>query len=83
PLPYFVHRTKSKNLPVYYKQKRDGQHQTTIRKLEGDLSVLKTQLAESLDVHPDWIDVKNLKRHVIVRASVKEKVEQFLEQKKF
>jgi large subunit ribosomal protein L49 len=84
PLPYFVHRSASKNLPVYETATNGGTLRLTrIRKLEGNLEVLRQQLISALDLDPQLIYIKNNTKHIIIRKHVKREVEVFLKQKLF
>ncbi|KAF8250116.1 hypothetical protein K440DRAFT_541817, partial [Wilcoxina mikolae CBS 423.85] len=84
PLPYFVHRSKSQNFPVYEEAKRGGNMlQTRIRKVEGNADALREQLMAQLNLEKDRIFVNHLTRHVIIKGHWKKKVEKFLSEQKF
>ncbi|KAK9474650.1 mitochondrial 54S ribosomal protein mL49 [Dipodascopsis tothii] len=55
---YFVGRTKSGNLPVYFDVKhRSGGPTTTIRKVDGNALILKEDLKEALELDDSRIRV--------------------------
>jgi len=84
PLPYFVHRSNTNNLPVYEEAKRGGNlHQTRIRKLEGDLPALREQLITALNLPPERISINSVTQHIIIKGHYKNKVVKFLEGKRF
>jgi large subunit ribosomal protein L49 len=57
PLPYAISRTPSQQLPIYQLSKSGGnKHLTRIRKIEGDLSQLKTDIRAALGVEDYVID---------------------------
>ncbi|KAL9624520.1 MAG: hypothetical protein Q9160_001184 [Pyrenula sp. 1 TL-2023] len=65
-IPYHIHRTPSSRLPVYHDSKRGGnQHLTLIRKLSGDLELLKSDLSQALGLDgPDAQKIKKKGRKV-------------------
>ncbi|RMZ83386.1 hypothetical protein DV737_g1701, partial [Chaetothyriales sp. CBS 132003] len=66
-LPYFIHRTKSRNIPVYETAKAGGsKHITTLRKCVGDLDVLKTHILEALKLEPSFVDPRGQKKQNVV-----------------
>ncbi|KAL7268777.1 54S ribosomal protein img2, mitochondrial [Rhizina undulata] len=84
PLPYFVHRTQTKNLPIYEGSKRGGNlRQTTVRKIEGKIVVLSKQLREVLQLKPEEIRINHLTMHIIIKGHRKREVERFLKEKRF
>ncbi|KAI5855347.1 putative mitochondrial large ribosomal subunit L49 [Tricharina praecox] len=84
PLPFFVHRSKTNNLPVYEEARSGGTLKTTrIRKTEGDLNDLRLRLIEHLELKPEGVYINNLTKHVIVKGHLKQKVEAFLKGLKF
>ncbi|RKP07228.1 ribosomal protein L49/IMG2, partial [Thamnocephalis sphaerospora] len=79
---YFVHRTKSKVLPVYTDIRNGGtRHMTIIRRIEGDANVLAKELVVALN--EPAIKAKELNNHVIVKGRRTIDVCRFLEAKGF
>jgi large subunit ribosomal protein L49 len=69
PLTYHVHRTASKQLPVYLDAKRGGNlHQTLIRKIEGNVEDLRDELKEALRLEEGKIAINYLTRHVVIKV---------------
>ncbi|MCJ1253956.1 hypothetical protein MMC24_001770 [Lignoscripta atroalba] len=69
PLPYHVHRTASKELPVYHLAKRGGNlHQTRIRKIEGNIMDLRKDIQQALGLNEEHIVVNQLTRHIIIKV---------------
>jgi large subunit ribosomal protein L49 len=67
--PYFVGRTKSNNLPVYKLAKRGGNlQQTKIQKVEGDTSILRTQLQSALGLSEKEVVVNPVTSHIIIKV---------------
>ena len=68
--PYFVHRTASSNLPVYLLTKSGGNlKQTIVRKLEGDIAILRDQLREFLKIEKkEDIKINPLTKHVVIKV---------------
>ena len=68
-LPYHVHRTPSQQLPIYKLAKRGGNlRQTRLRKVEGDIARLKTDLQEALSLEDEHIKINHLTRHIIIKV---------------
>lgn len=68
-LPYHIHRTPSQQLPVYKLAKRGGNlRQTRLRKVEGDIARLRTDLQEALSLEDDHIKINHLTKHIIIKA---------------
>jgi large subunit ribosomal protein L49 len=79
-----VHRSKSRNLPVYEEALSGGtQLQTRIRKVEGNIEALRQHLVEKLHLDPNYIHINHLTKHVIIKGHLKKRVQQFLEEQKF
>ncbi|TGZ82787.1 hypothetical protein EX30DRAFT_394057 [Ascodesmis nigricans] len=75
PLPYFIHRTNSKNLPVYQRKKTQGPKlETQIRKIEGDVGVLKDHLVEALQISKDDITVNRTTNQILIKGHCRQKV---------
>ena len=69
PLPYHVHRTASQKLPIYHLAKRGGNlHQTRIRKIEGDVEKLRTEILEALGIKEEHVIINQLTRHIIIKV---------------
>ncbi|KAA8909813.1 mitochondrial large subunit ribosomal protein-domain-containing protein [Sphaerosporella brunnea] len=84
PLPYFVYRSKTNNLPVYEEAKSGGtQLQTRIRKVEGNIEALRQALIENLRLQPERVWINSLTKHVLVKGHMKQRVEKFLREQKF
>ncbi|RMD42317.1 hypothetical protein DV735_g2818, partial [Chaetothyriales sp. CBS 134920] len=67
PLPYFIHRTRSLNIPVYESAKAGGsKHVTTLRKCAGDLEALRTHILEALKLEPSFVDPRGQKKQNVV-----------------
>ena len=68
-LPYHIHRTPSQQLPVYKLAKRGGNlRQTRLRKVEGDIARLRTDLQEALSLEDEHIKINHLTKHIIIKA---------------
>ena len=75
PLPYYVHRTPTGNLPVYQEIRSGGnRHQTRIRRVEGDLQFLIRQIHEALELDKKDIIFNSLTSQVIIKGREKERV---------
>lgn len=69
PARYHVARSRSDNIPVYSDYKRGGNlHQTTVRKITGDLQALRDELKLYLDKQDKDIRVNVLTKHVVVKG---------------
>jgi len=67
--PYKVLRTPSKNLPIYTLAKRGGNlKQTKVRKIEGDIEVLRTQLQEALGLEHNEVVINQLTKQIIIKV---------------
>lgn len=67
--PYFVQRTKSQNLPVYSLAKSGGTKKLTqIRKITGDILVLRQELKDHLGLKEDDIAINHLTQQVLVKG---------------
>lgn len=66
---YFIHRTPTRNLPVYHLTKDGGNNkQTRVRKVEGQISRLKAQLEEVLVPVPEWIRINPVNQHIEMKV---------------
>lgn len=84
PLLYHVHRTPSKQLPVYHIAKRGGSLlQTRLRKLDGDLMTLKSDLQQALGLKLDEISVNQMTKHIIIKGWRRNEVTKFLQARNF
>ncbi|KAI9830255.1 MAG: hypothetical protein M1819_005782 [Sarea resinae] len=64
--------------------KRGGNlHQTKLRKIDGDIKVLRNELQKALAVEDKDIAINQLTRHIIIKGWRKPEVTKFLEQKHF
>ena len=68
-LPYYIHRTASQQLPIYKLAKRGGNlRQTRLRKVEGDIARLRTDLQEALSLEDEHIKINQLTKHIIIKV---------------
>jgi large subunit ribosomal protein L49 len=68
-LPYAVARTPSNQFPVYLLEKRGGNlKQTKLRKIEGDVNVLRKDLVEALGLEDGQAVINQLTRHIIIKV---------------
>lgn len=83
-LPYRVLRTPSQQLPIYNLAKRGGNlKQTRLRKIEGDINVLRAHLQKALGLEDKEVVINQLTRHIIVKGHRKADIAKFLEDRKF
>lgn len=74
-LPYNILRTPSKNLPIYESTKSGGsKHITTIRKIQGDLTILATSVRQALGIDEFMTDIRGRKKTNIVINQVARQV---------
>jgi large subunit ribosomal protein L49 len=67
--PYLVRRSHSNNLPVYLLNKRGGNlKQTKLRKIEGNISALRTDLQEALGLEKGDVVVNQLTQQIIIKV---------------
>lgn len=84
PLPYFIHRSKSNNLPIYEEGKNGGNLlQTRIRKVEGNVEALRLDIIAHLGIAPEKVHINNLTKHVVIKGHWRKKVEKVLTELKF
>lgn len=84
PPKYHVSRSKNGNFPIYTDYKRGGNlHQTTVRKITGDLSQLRDELRVWLNKKNEDVKINSLTQHVVVKGHCKEEVQEFLEGRGF
>lgn len=84
PIPYFIYKSKTGNYPIYHETKLQGPKLTTrIRKLEGNLAILKEELEKALSLEAKDVEINHLTRHIIIKGHRKFEVEAFLKSKGF
>lgn len=67
--PYRVERTGTKNLPVYLLSKRGGNlKQTKVRRIEGNINVLRTELQEALGLEKEDVVINQLTQQIIIKV---------------
>ncbi|KAL8673358.1 MAG: hypothetical protein Q9168_002237 [Polycauliona sp. 1 TL-2023] len=68
-LPYHIHRTPSQQLPVYQLAKRGGNLLLTrLRKIDGDITILKEELQQVLGLKQEQISINQLTKHIIIKV---------------
>lgn len=68
-LKYHVSRTKSHELPVYHDLKSGGTRKLTyVRKIAGDIRMLKGELQQHLGITDDRISINNLTNHIVIKV---------------
>ncbi|KAH8819668.1 mitochondrial large subunit ribosomal protein-domain-containing protein [Xylogone sp. PMI_703] len=83
-LPYRISRTPSKNLPIYLLAKAGGNlKQTKIRKIEGNIGALKSDLQQALGLGEKEVVINQLTKHIIIKGWKKPEVTKFLEERQF
>lgn len=69
PLPYYVYRTASQQLPVYQIAKRGGNlHQTRIRKINGDVKKLRDDIQKALELKEGNIAINSITGHITIKV---------------
>ena len=69
--PYRVLRTTTNNLPVYLLNKRGGNlKQTRLRRIEGNINILRLDLQKALGVEDKEITINQLTQQIIVKVCV-------------
>ena len=69
--PYRVERTGTNNLPVYLLSKRGGNlKQTRVRRIEGNISVLRAELQAVLGLDEGQVTINQLTQHIIIKVSL-------------
>nr|XP_022334514.1 39S ribosomal protein L49, mitochondrial-like [Crassostrea virginica] len=85
-LPYFVHRTKNHNMPVYL-LKKGPMERTQIVKVDGEIKLfcedLKSFLSERYPSRIHYTQTNEINNKVLVRGDFVEDVVEFLKQKGF
>ena len=65
----FRSKTGTKGIPVYQLSKRGGNlHQTKVRRIEGDIMALKTDLQRALGLEDKEIVINQLTQHIIIKV---------------
>ncbi|KAA6411730.1 MAG: mitochondrial large ribosomal subunit [Lasallia pustulata] len=84
-LPYHVNRTTSNQLPIYNITKGGGgtSKLTRLRKIDGDLAVLRSDLQQALQLKDEHIAINQLTRHIVIKGWRKTDVAKFLEERQF
>ncbi|RFU30848.1 hypothetical protein B7463_g5487, partial [Scytalidium lignicola] len=83
-LPYRISRTPSKNLPIYLLAKAGGnQKQTKLRRIEGNISALKSDLQQELGLGEKEVVINQLTKQIIIKGWKKPQVAKFLEERQF
>ncbi|KAF3917029.1 hypothetical protein ABW21_db0205768 [Orbilia brochopaga] len=84
-LPYQIPLTKNGNFPVFqqHRAKTGVVTWTTIRRVKGDASALKADLAEHLKIQPSQIRIRDPAMHVQVWGKKLDVVKDFLRAKGF
>jgi large subunit ribosomal protein L49 len=68
-LPYAVSRTPTQGLPVYQLAKSGGNLKLTkVRKLSGDIEVLRKELEETLTPKPQYVQINPLTNHIMIKV---------------
>jgi len=84
PLAYHVHRTASQQLPIYHLAKRGGNlHQTRIRKIEGDVELLRNEIRTALGLDEGVVVINRLTGHIIIKGWYRDRIKKFLEDRQF
>lgn len=80
--PYFVNRTRFQSLPVYI-DIRNGKTRklTVVRRIEGDLEALRTDLSQIMD--SSFIQIKKLSQQIVVKGDRQEEIRKWLAQRGF
>jgi large subunit ribosomal protein L49 len=69
---YLVSRTPSKSLPVYQRAKRGGNMKfTLVKKIEGDIRGLKSQLKADLGLDDKKIKINHVTGHIEISVRLK------------
>ena len=67
--PYRITKTPSNNYPVYHLEKRGGNMKLTkLRKIEGDVNVLRSDLQKALGLTEQQVVINQLTRQIIVKV---------------
>ncbi|KAJ1837489.1 mitochondrial 54S ribosomal protein img2, partial [Coemansia sp. RSA 2703] len=81
--PYFVRRTRFQSLPVYRDTKNGGTRKLTIvRRVEGDLEALRSDLAQALGEN-SHIVVRKISQQLVIKGDCTRGVREWLTKKGF
>ncbi|OMJ25844.1 54S ribosomal protein img2, mitochondrial [Smittium culicis] len=81
-LRYFIQRTSFKSLPIYTEFKNNGSRKLTIiRKIEGDLNALKSDLDPLFG--KENVSIKKINNSILIKGICSREVRQFLSKKGF
>ncbi|KAI8324160.1 hypothetical protein GQ54DRAFT_296315 [Martensiomyces pterosporus] len=80
--PYFIHRTRFQSLPVYTDIRNGGTRKLTlVRRIEGDLEALRSDLSKALD--DGSIQIKGVSRQLVIKGDRLSEVRAWLTKKGF
>ncbi|KAI5842581.1 mitochondrial large subunit ribosomal protein-domain-containing protein [Morchella snyderi] len=82
-LPYFIHRTKTNNLPVYEELRGSNKKETRIRKVDGDLNALRGHVINHLGIDKELVSINGRTRHVIIKGWFKKDLSSWLQGLRF
>ncbi|KAI8073287.1 ribosomal protein L49/IMG2 [Gongronella butleri] len=82
---YLVSRTTNKGLPVYSDIKNGGtKHLTIIRRVEGDVEALRTELAAMFPEAPkNHVRINPTNNHIVIKGNYVNEIKQWLVAKGF
>ncbi|RDW84927.1 hypothetical protein BP6252_02517 [Coleophoma cylindrospora] len=81
-LPYRIARTPSKNLPIYLLNKAGGNKKMTkLRKIEGDISALRSEIQATLGLDEKDVVINQLTRHILIKGHKKPELIKFFEER--
>ena len=67
-LPYHINRTKAQGLPIYEITKGGNKRLTRIRRIVGDIKILKRDIQTALQVPDEHIKINYLTKTIIVKV---------------
>lgn len=67
-LPYHINRTKAQGLPIYEIVKSHNKRLTKIRRIVGDIEILKRDIQRELQVADKDIQINYLTKQIIVKV---------------
>ncbi|KAF3940422.1 hypothetical protein ABW19_dt0204143 [Dactylella cylindrospora] len=77
-LPYQIQASKSGNIPVYHKHRKDGTIELTyVRKAKGDLPALAKDLCEYLKISKEFVTIKQLSGVLEVKGKRSAEIKEF------
>ncbi|PVZ96568.1 hypothetical protein BB558_002178 [Smittium angustum] len=81
-LPYFIQRTQFKSLPIYTEFRNNGSRKLTmIRKVEGNIGLLKSELDKIFG--SENVVIKKINNSIVIKGICVREVRQFLTKKGF